>query len=478
MKEKNFSQPRVSLQQKIALVFLGLFLSLALLEVGLRLGGFVLLSIQEYGNLKSIKQKGAYRILCLGESTTQGQYPHLLEQVLNQRNVGVRFSVIDEGKTGTETVSILSHVEAYLAEYHPDMVIAMMGVNDWGKHIPFEAATVSGETSFVRLFKVYKLMRFLELHLLAKAKEMGFYKPDEERRSSGEAQTPVPKTGLKKISAKAVSKKGSSKKAVEPGSQKDKAFVELGKLYRGQGKHQQAEDAFKQAVEINPESDDAYAELGRLYAFQGRAFRAQDSPQSGWIEQSQGKFLQAEIMFKKAIEIDPENHGTLFDFGVFYRDQGKLPQAENSFRRAVEIAPEDPLILGAMASLYEEMGRLELAKEYAKKEADQLRSEDRVAATDNNYRKLKEILDRKRIKLVCVQYPVREVESLKKIFEKNKDIIFVDNERIFKEAVKRSSYKEYFLDMFGGDFGHCTPKGNMLLAQNIADVILRDVFKK
>jgi len=32
--------------------------------------------------------------------------------------------------------------------------------------------------------------------------------------------------------------------------------------------------------------------------------------------------------------------------------------------------------------------------------------------------------------------------------------------------------------MFGGDFGHCTPKGNRLLATNIADVILKEVFHK
>jgi hypothetical protein len=32
--------------------------------------------------------------------------------------------------------------------------------------------------------------------------------------------------------------------------------------------------------------------------------------------------------------------------------------------------------------------------------------------------------------------------------------------------------------MFAGDFGHCTVKGNTLLAQNIADVILREVFNK
>jgi hypothetical protein len=32
------------------------------------------------------------------------------------------------------------------------------------------------------------------------------------------------------------------------------------------------------------------------------------------------------------------------------------------------------------------------------------------------------------------------------------------------------------VDMFGGDFGHCTEKGNQLLAQNIADTILKEVF--
>jgi hypothetical protein len=36
----------------------------------------------------------------------------------------------------------------------------------------------------------------------------------------------------------------------------------------------------------------------------------------------------------------------------------------------------------------------------------------------------------------------------------------------------------YFVDMSGGDFGHCAPKGNRLLAENIANVILKEVFHK
>ncbi len=73
--------------------------------------------------------------------------------------------------------------------------------------------------------------------------------------------------------------------------------------------------------------------------------------------------------------------------------------------------------------------------------------------------KLKEILDRRNIKLVCVQYPMCGIEPLKRIFKWQEDVIFIDNEKIFKEAVGKEDYQEYFIDMFGGDFGHCTPKG-------------------
>ena len=64
------------------------------------------------------------------------------------------------------------------------------------------------------------------------------------------------------------------------------------------------------------------------------------------------------------------------------------------------------------------------------------------------------------------------------MFENDKGVIFVDNESLFKDAVKRSGYKEYFVDMFAGDFGHFSKKSDKLLAQNVAEVILGEVFNK
>jgi hypothetical protein len=54
----------------------------------------------------------------------------------------------------------------------------------------------------------------------------------------------------------------------------------------------------------------------------------------------------------------------------------------------------------------------------------------------------------------------------------------VDNEKIFRDAVKKDKSSIYFNDMFGGDFGHCTDKGNRLLAENIANAILKEVFNR
>ncbi len=71
---------------------------------------------------------------------------------------------------------------------------------------------------------------------------------------------------------------------------------------------------------------------------------------------------------------------------------------------------------------------------------------------------------------------MRSIESLKKMFEKEEDSIFVDNEKLFKKVVEKEGYDEYFRDMLGGDFGHCTSKGNQLLAENIANTILKERF--
>ena len=93
-----------TLKQKLLLIVLGIFLTVILLEVGLRIAGGVVLYLQEKHNHMSFNPN-EYRILCLGESTTalggEDSYPSQLEEMLNSQNQQKRFTVINKGLIST-----------------------------------------------------------------------------------------------------------------------------------------------------------------------------------------------------------------------------------------------------------------------------------------------------------------------------------------------------------------------------------------
>jgi len=400
---------------KISLVILGLFLFFVLLEASLRLGGFIILSFQEYRNLQSIKHKGTYRIMCLGESTTQGQYPRFLEEILNQRNIGIRFGAIDKGVSGTNSSVIVSQLASNLARYRPDIVVAMMGSNDQGilyyKDIP------AAKTPLLYYSKAYRLIRILWARLL--------FAP---RRTTAPQE------------------------ARAPGHQAGQASGDYRQL-------RQDEDSLKEAIAKAPQDSRAYVALGQMY-------------------RDQGRLPEAEGAFRKAVERNPKNIRIYSELWGLYRSHGQRPQLEDSCKQAIALNPRDYRAYAALSVLYEETGRPALAREYAQK-ANSIRSQYCVPLTVTNYRALKEALDKQGIRLVCVQYPMRDIGPLKRVFQDNqKGIVFVDNERLFKDAVKKDGYNTYFKDMFGGDFGHCTDKGNKLLAENIANAIVKEIFHR
>jgi tetratricopeptide (TPR) repeat protein len=439
--------------QKIIFIFLGIAFCTVLLGLGLRLGGVIFTSLQEYTNRRSLFKKGSYRIMCLGESTTANAYPPFLEEILNQRNIGVKFSVIDKGRIGITTVGILFYLEEDLNTYKPDMVITMMGEND--RAISYYKDIPEVNTRLFQHSSVYRFIRLIYMHIVHKLKNEDIYGLD---KAASEKRTESKETAAV-VEKEFSSNEESFKKAIALNPGNDRAYSELGWLCREQGKLPEAEASFKKAIALNPKNDGAYSGLGRLYAEQGRQ-------------------PEAEEFIKKAIALNPSNNQAYSRLGWIYRgEQGRLPEAEESFKKAIALNPDDDWKkewnYRAIGTLYREMNRIELAEEYSKRVSYAFSS-----LTSDNYHRLKAILDKRGIRLICVQYPMRSLEPLKRIFEGERGVIFVDNERVFKGAVKQASYREYFADMFAGDFGHCTPKGNRLLAKNIADVILKEVFGK
>jgi len=138
MQKTNKKQPKTTTKQKIGLIIFGILLALIILELSLRIGGFVVSSYQRSGNKMTSNLDDSYHILCLGESTTadlygnQNSWPAQLEFILNNRTSEIKFKVFNGGIPGTNTAFILTRLKDNLNKFEPDIVITMMGINDGG----------------------------------------------------------------------------------------------------------------------------------------------------------------------------------------------------------------------------------------------------------------------------------------------------------------------------------------------------------
>jgi hypothetical protein len=98
--------------------------------------------------------------------------------------------------------------------------------------------------------------------------------------------------------------------------------------------------------------------------------------------------------------------------------------------------------------------------------------------TQRNYRDLAARLRQRGIPLVAVQYPLRDLGSLEAVLAGRDGVVLVDNEEVFRDALRRAPYDDIFVDQFAGDFGHLSREGNRLLAENVAQKIMSEVLPR
>ncbi|RKX96106.1 MAG: hypothetical protein DRP84_02115 [Spirochaetes bacterium] len=766
---------KTSLIQKIGLVLFGIVLFFILLEVGLRTGGYVITAVNEYKNKIALIKRGDYTVLCLGESTTDDEWPVYLAEELNSSDLGITFTVIDKGKNGVQTDFLLSKLDDYLDTYKPDMVITMMGINDESDTLKYESNPSNKTILFLKSFRIYKLSMLIWKHIIYKYKKVQ-NKEFNESLDLGENTYRYKDNISEKIESEDLLKVEdiqttlvqeqkedylSGQKYIELGQEYQKrkeykkaeamykkslgvnprglfAYLDLGSLYVMTERYEQAEDIFKRGIKLAPGDNKCYRRLGQCYKVQGKFYKAYemfkesirlcpedtygyilladcfmdirqrrydeaiavllkakeidpyderiyltlarcyyDNQQKyseaeeilkkaellledkvhnnrgkgiyiyldlGLVYLRQEKYDQAEHVIKQAIKIDPYNAKGYERLGQCYKGKGRYDEAEKMFRRSIKLSPDEvlfyihfakyyieqrnyqaavevlfeakeikpydksikslleicyqlqsykkllennptdvktmsqmirlheqactykeverlvfkaleaysdkykaeyPIILNILGLYYLKQGKYYEAEQIYKK-ALEINSRDNVLysglatsyyrrdmykeveeiykkaikmypeesrfhqalglcfyyqkkydladgcfrkakelnlsyynpPTYYNYNSLKKGVQSRGIQLVCVQYPMLNLTPLKRLLEPYSNIIFVDNEKIFKDAVKKASYGEYFSDNFAGGFGHCTVEGNRLLAKNISDVILDEYFGK
>lgn len=467
-----------SLLKKIFLTVSSLFIFFVLLEIVMRLSGGIILFLREYSNSPAFKEKGAYRILCLGESTTASgganSYPSQLEKILNQRNIGIKFSVINAGLESIDSAFILSKLSENVNKFRPNMVITMIGLNDGPETMKYENAMPIKDAFSLRKFRVYKLAQYLALSIINKFKDSRIGQmPYKINNDKSKEKTKEVREGNKY-------------------SNDQEQFWLDYLIYKNERNFEKAEEVLKKALILYPEDFRIYVKLGDIYILQKKFQEAEKTlkiaitinsynPSAycilAWCYTDQQRYADAEEVLNKALEFAPKEIWVYDELYNSYRKQGKVREIEALCEKVAKMYPEYDKLAGLVATAYREIGRSKEVEEYYEK-ANRIRLRYYNPVTRHNYQKIKEIVSERGIRLVCVQYAMRNVEALEKLFDSTKGIVFVDNEKVFKEALKYGKYEDYFTDNFGGDFGHCTPKGNSLLAENIADVLIKRVFNK
>ena len=169
---------------KCLLIIYGIFIAIGLLELGLRIGGYVYLEKNDPPDIK----KNAYRILCLGDSFTYGvgaprdqSYPSQLLALLKIKREDTPVSVINYGYGGQNTSQLLYRLSSDIERLDPHLIILLTGLNNrwnyWGLSDYLKVATVWERVEkHLYCSRVYKLLvvlyhRFNQKMFIGKSKQ-------------------------------------------------------------------------------------------------------------------------------------------------------------------------------------------------------------------------------------------------------------------------------------------------------------------
>jgi lysophospholipase L1-like esterase len=386
--------------------------------------------------------------------------------------------VLNKGVSASTTTGILERLPAQLDRYRPDIVVAMMGIND---HLDRRIAPVGALASIlarVRDFRVVKLYTLLAEHLGLRAQPSAETRPLRTRKpwfSQTEAslRTARAREELLRNDVAAARRRLEKILRVDPAD-----FEALDAL------------AYSEAVWKGPDRarrtiDSVELRLERSFASNPGDLRTRDALLRVYMMRASEKIellresLREDLRAARLLQLDVRKQiaGTLSDLAGSSARSGQVGEAAEDVRLALEVVPDEAYeqrarLHAQLAELQNRNGAHAEAKE-SRRLANELERLVPTDLTQSNYRELRRLLGERGIRLVAVQYPRRPLASLRAMLDDAPEVVFVDNERLFDEAVERTSFGALFADHFAGDFGHMTAAGKRLLAENVAREILR-----
>lgn len=385
---------------------------------------------QDYNNNKNLKTKTPYTILCLGDSTTKGQYPIQLQQILNEKYPN-KFSIIDQGIGGANLETILNLLDNNLKKFNPNIVICMMGGNDLNNFSFFIKHNVN---------------------------------------PSLEKATNVIKNKLKNKINKNI----------------DDLEQEAAKLFH-QHEYDKAEKTLKDILDKEPNRELSFFFLFFIYKYGFSDTYHQDLTYKMAKKAIDNNFNIGKPDYYNTLIKNGNNKDYYInkaindtDFPALYLSYRDIvsetndPKIKQLLLDKIEIT--NPEFFNTIYALkYLEEKNYQKAQEYFDN-AEKIRLDNSITETEsyNLYKAvIKKLLD-KNIKVICMQYPVISILPLQENLKNEpyyNNITLISNERNFKEMLMKKEYNEVFNDHIASGFGHCTDLGNTMIAENVVNAL-------
>jgi lysophospholipase L1-like esterase len=448
-----------------------------LLEVGLRLGG---LWVESYSDrvLRFGSGKKIYRVIAMGESTTDSfwsddrdqSWPAQLGQKLSAQLPDYQFEIYNIAQGGTSTPFLIGKLEKTLKSVEPNLVLAMMGVND-SPNFEYFHPTQLGWSS-LRVVKVLKwLGKSLQLRFggndhLAKDAEKGL-----SEKFADQALTEV-----MNLVRESSGERAEVEKILADYLQKGTGPNYTSRLYLGSG-------------------IGLYDKYNNTRVARGLGIG--QSSDAGLLNPLRLAFEH----LKKSHAADPRDPMTMRF--IFYCGQhlNLQDEAVAYFKASTDagLRPDGSILsLIPRHVMHQDWVREVLANEGYKFSAE---NSNWKHITIRNHRRVADLMKSKNVPFIAVQYPTAlrlalvnfyadqpllQHDSMIQSFygDYPKDLApakqyahvhFVDNEN-FNERVREKGYDYYFKDKFtfpsGGKFGHTKFEGHELIADNVARYLL------
>lgn len=512
-----------------------ILLIVVIVELGLRASGYLHAQMQRNEALVSSSDSG-YRILALGESNTadlhngQSSWPRELGMMLNEMSKKKRYVVFNEGTPSSNSEIILKNFEKNLDKYRPDMVIAMMGANDWQIKGASRDTPVGAIASKAAEFRVYKLALegksslVKSLTNLRSKEKLGDDARTETKLKEAMARNPsganlasllvfydsknrpeqvvnLANTNIPMILDDANALHIAGKAHYNLGNYTMALKYFLNSLDKRSGHFETLiylSDALQKLNETGEAKKILYSmerarpqlhvllrlgriniqenELGEAYKRLGAALYYNPDLVDevfliGGIYESINQTEGAIELFEGTARKNPANYAALAELAWHYIQNNRSADAENALSQIKSIGDERlEEAFRRISEKYRKQGRLDEAEKMLLNAGELEKKKAKI--TRKNYNMLHKIAKERNIRIVAMQYPLLDVNDLKQYFEDYDGIYLVSNRENFEKALSAAPYDNYFIDKSGYKYGHGTLKGNRLIAESAANAII------